>query len=365
MADPLLFQPFELRGLEIRNRLWVAPMCQYSAESDGELAGAPNDWHLQHLGALGRGGAGLVMVEATAVSPEGRISPNDLGLWNDEQRRAFARIVPVVQAHGARIGIQIAHAGRKASTYNPWTSDQPEGAVPIGEGGWQPVAPSATAFPGLTSPRALTADEVHETIAAFIASADRAVQAGFDVVEVHAAHGYLLHEFLSPLSNLRDDDYGGSPESRARPLREIVRGIRAAHPELPIVVRVSGDEWTPGGFDVEAAAQLAGWLGEDGADMVDASSAGNTANAKITTGPSYQVWIAERLRREGLPVSAVGMITSAAQAESILATGQADIVSLGRPLLANPHLPVTWAHELRAPSSAALIPPQYRRARFA
>ena len=365
MADPLLFQPFELRGLEVRNRLWVAPMCQYSADADGELAGAPNDWHLQHLGALGRGGAGLVVVEATAVSPEGRISPNDLGLWNDEQQQAFARIVPVVQAHGARIGIQIAHAGRKASTYNPWLPGQAEGAVPIGEGGWQPVAPSAAAFPGLADPRALTADEVRETIAAFLATADRAVQAGFDVVEVHAAHGYLLHEFLSPLSNLRDDEYGGSPENRARPLREIVRGIRAAHPELPIVVRVSGDEWVEGGFDVEAAAQLVGWLREDGADMVDASSAGNTADAEIAIGPSYQVWIAERLRREGLPVSAVGLITSAAQAESILATGQADVVSLGRPLLANPHLPITWAHELRAPSAAALIPPQYRRARFA
>ncbi len=363
MADPLLFQPFQLRGLEIRNRLWAAPMCQYSAEAEGPLAGAPTDWHVQHLGGLGRGGAGLVMVEATAVVPEGRISPNDLGLWNDAQEQAFARIVPLVRAHGARIGIQLAHAGRKASTY-PALPEQPSGSVPVGEGGWRTVAPSAVPFTGLADPRALTDSEVRETIAAFLTAADRAVRAGFDVVEVHAAHGYLLHEFLSPLSNLREDEYGGSPDHRARPLREIVRGIRAAHPGLPVIVRVSADEWVEGGFDVEAAAQLTGWLREDGADLVDVSSAGNIAEARIAIGPSYQVRFAERLRREGLPVGAVGLITSAEQAEAVLATGQADVVSLARPLLANPHLPISWAHRLRAPGAAELVPPQYRRARF-
>lgn len=363
MADPLLFQPFTLRALEIRNRLWVPPMCQYSAAADGDHQGAPNDWHLQHLGALGRGGAGLVIAEATAVLPEGRISPNCLGLWNDAQQEAFARIVPAVQAHGARVGIQLAHAGRKGSSY-PWFPGQPGGALPADEGGWQLVAPSPVAFEGFDTPRELTADDVREVIAAFIASAGRAVAAGFDVVEIHAAHGYLLHEFLSPLSNLRDDEFGGDAERRARPLREIVRGIRAAHPDLPIMVRVSGDEWVPGGFNVEDVAVLVRWLKEDGADMIDASSAGNVPNARLTVGPSYQVWIAERLRDEGLPVGAVGLITSAAQAEGILATGQADVISVGRPLLANPHLPISWAHELRAPSADALVPPQYHRARF-
>lgn len=364
MANPLLFQPFTLRGLTMRNRLWVPPMCQYSAASEGELIGTPNDWHLVHLGGLARGGAGLVIVEATAVVPEGRISPNDLGLWSDAQEEAFARIVPVVKSHGARVGIQLAHAGRKASTYGA-LPDAPQGSVPLDKGGWQTLAPSAEAFSGLADPRSLSAREIEEVIAAFLAATDRAVRAGFDLVEVHAAHGYLLHEFLSPLSNLRDDEYGGDAERRARLTREIVRGIRAAHPGLPIIVRVSGDEWVDGGFDVEAAAQLVTWLKEDGADMVDASSAGNTANADIKVGPSYQVWIAERLRQAGLPVGAVGLITSSAQAESILVTGQADVVSVGRPLLADPHLPVTWAHELRAPSASELIPPPYHRARFA
>ncbi len=363
MADPLLFKPFTLRSLEIRNRLWVAPMCQYSAAADGPLIGAATDWHLQHLGGLGRGGAGLVVVEATAVAPEGRISPNCLGLWNDAQESAFARIVPAVKAHGARIGVQLAHAGRKASTH-PSLPGSANGSVPLGEGGWPTVAPSALPFIGLADPRALSADEVRDVVAAFLAAADRAVRAGFDAVEVHAAHGYLLHEFLSPLSNLRDDEYGGTAENRARALREIVRGIRAAHPELPIIVRVSGSEWVDGGFDVEACAQLAGWLKEDGADMIDASSAGNTPDARIPAGPSYQVWIAERLRREGLPVGAVGLILSPEQAESILVTGQADVVSLGRPLLANPHLPISWAAKLRAPAAGELVPAQYARARF-
>lgn len=363
MADPLLFRPFDLRGLEVRNRLWVPPMCQYSADSQGAAVGVANDWHLQHLGALGRGGAGLVTVEATAVLPEGRISPNCLGLWNDAQEAAFTRIVPAVQAHGARIGVQLAHAGRKASTY-PWLPEQPGGSVPLAEGGWQSVAPSAVPFTGLADPRALSTEEVRDVIAAFIAAADRAVRAGFDFVEVHAAHGYLLHEFLSPLSNLRDDEFGGDEAGRALALREIVRGIRTAHPELPIIVRLSGDEWVEGGFDVEAATRLASALKTDGVDLIDVSSAGNVPDARIAVGPSYQVWIAERLRGAGLPVGAVGLITSAAQAESILVTGQADVIYVGRPLLANPHLPISWAHELRAPGATDLTPGQYSRARF-
>lgn len=338
-------------------------MCQYSAAAEGPLTGVPTDWHLLHLGAFARGGAGLVVVEATGVVPEGRISPNCLGLWNDEQERAFARIAALVKSHGARIGIQLGHAGRKASTH-PWFPGAGEGSVPRAEGGWQTIAPSAVPFGELADPRALTADEVRQVIASFVSAADRAVRAGFDVVELHAAHGYLLHEFLSPFSNLREDEFGGPLEHRARPLREIARGIREAHPELPIIVRLSGDEWTDGGFDVEEAATVVRWLAEDGVDLVDASSAGNLPDARIAVGPAYQVWIAERLRREGLPVGAVGMITSAEQAESILVTGQADVISVGRPSLANPHLPLLWAAQLRASGIADLTPPQYHRARF-
>lgn len=364
MPDPILFTPFTVRGLETRNRIWVAPMCQYSAiAASGPGEGVAGDWHVQHLGGLGRGGAGLVMVEATGVVPEGRISPGCLGLYNDEQEAALARIVPQVQAHGARIGIQLGHAGRKASTYRSLPGE-PHGSVPPAEGGWQTVAPSAIAFTGLAEPRELSAAEISGVVDAFVASADRAVRAGFDLVEVHAAHGYLLHEFLSPLSNLRDDAYGGSPENRARLVREVVRAIRAAHPALPLAVRLSGDEWVDGGFSPDAAAQLAGWLAEDGADLIDCSSGGNVADAPIPAGPSYQVPVAARVREAGLPVGAVGMILTAEQAESILSTGQADIITLGRPLLANPHLPISWAHRLHAPDAAALIPPQYARARF-
>lgn len=364
MADPLLFSPISVRGLKFRNRLWVAPMCQYSAlATTGPGEGAPGDWHVQHLGGLGRGGAGLVMVEATGVVPEGRISPRCLGLYTDEQEAAFARIVPLVKAHGARIGIQLAHAGRKASTY-PSLPGQPTGSVPESEGGWRTVAPSAIPFGGYAVPRELTAAEIEGVVASFTASAHRAVRAGFDLVEVHAAHGYLLHEFLSPLSNQREDAYGGTPENRARLVREVVRAIRAEFPQLPIFVRVSGDERVPGGFGPDDAAQLAAWLADDGADLIDCSSGGNVADAPIQLGPSYQVHVAARVREAGLPVGTVGLITSAEQAEGILVTGQADVISLARPLLANPHLPIVWAHELRAPGAAALVPPQYARARF-
>lgn len=340
-------------------------MCQYSANAtSGADAGVPGDWHLLHLGALGRGGAGLVMVEATAVTPEGRISPNCLGLWNDTQQQAFANIIPRVQEFGARIGVQLAHAGRKASSY-PWFPQYDAGtSVPEAEGGWQTVAPSAVPFAEMAHPRALTTAEVHEVIEAFVAAAGRAVAAGFDVVEIHAAHGYLLHEFLSPLSNMRDDEFGGSLENRAKPLRAIVHGIRAAHPALPVLVRISGDEWTPDGFTIEEATQLVSWLAEDGVDFVDASSGGNDPSVRIPIGPGYQVWIADRLRGHGVPIGAVGLITSATQAESILASGQADVISLGRPLLANPHLPISWANALGAPTAAELAPVQYWRANF-
>lgn len=360
MADPQLFRPIRLRDLELRNRVWVAPMCQYSvAEEDG----VPRDWHVQHLGGLARGGAGLVMAEATAVVPEGRISPRDLGLWNAAQTAAFARLADVVHAHGARFGVQLAHAGRKAST-QPWLPGFPEGSVAVGSGGWETLAPSPIPFGDLATPRALDAAGVSRVVVAFAEAADRAVEAGIDLVEVHAAHGYLIHEFLSPLSNRRDDAYGGDLAGRARLLRDVVRAIRSRHPRLPLVVRLSATEWVAGGFDVEEAAVVSEWLAEDGADLIDVSSGGNVPDARIPVGPSYQVALAERVGRGPLPVSAVGLITSAAQAEGILATGQADVVSLGRPLLADPHLPIRWAHELRAPAAEELVPPQYRRARF-
>lgn len=362
MAHPLLFEPFALRGLTVRNRLWVAPMCQYSVT---ERDGVPRDWHLQHIGALARGGAGLVVMEATAVAPEGRISPEDLGLWNEEQQAAFARISGIAHAHGAAIAVQLAHAGRKASTYRSWPGE-PNGSVPQSEGGWETVAPSALPFDEqYATPRELTVDEIAGLVGAFSAAASRAVQAGFDAVEVHAAHGYLLQEFLSPLSNHREDAYGGPLENRARFTREVIRAIRGDHPDLPIIVRISGTDWVDGGFTVEEAATVSEWFAEDGADLVDVSSAGNSPLSVIPVGPSYQVPLAARVRRAGaLAVGAVGAITSAQQAEGILVTGQADVISLGRPLLANPHLPLQWAAELRSPNAAGLVPPQYHRARF-
>ena len=364
MADPILFRPIRLRDLEVRNRLWASPMCQYSVEQQD---GVPRDWHLQHIGALARGGAGLVVVEATAVTPEGRISPRDLGLWNDEQTAAFARLAGIAHAHGARIAVQLAHAGRKASM-QPWLPGMPDGSVPIGAGGWPTVAPSEVGFGEFTAPRALGIDEIAGVVASFAAAADRAVAAGFDAVEVHAAHGYLLHEFLSPLSNLRGDGYGGDLERRARLLREVVRAIRIRHPELPILVRISATEWTTGGFDVDEAQQVSAWLVEDGADLIDVSSGGNTPTAPIPVGPAYQTPLSARLRRElpadAVAIGAVGLITAAAQAETILVTGQADVIFVGRPLLADPHLPLRWAHELRAPSAESLVPTPYHRARF-
>ncbi len=363
MPDPLLFRPFELRGLETRNRLWISPMCQYSCPSEGPETGVPGDWHLQHIGALARGGAGLVMVEATGVVPEGRISPNCPGLWNDAQERAFARLVGVAHAHGARIGIQLGHAGRKGSVH-PMLPSSPDASVPASEGGWATVAPSAIAFGGLAAPHALGTEGIAGVRDAFLAAADRAVRAGFDAVELHAAHGYLLHEFLSPFSNERDDRYGGGPENRARLLREIARGIRAAHPGLPLLVRISATEWTPGGFDLDAATQVAGWLSEDGVDLVDVSSAANLPGVRVPVGPSYQVALAARVRTAGLPVGAVGLITSAEQAEGILASGQADVVFIGRAALENPHLPIAWAHRLGAPTARELVPGPYFRARF-
>lgn len=340
-----LFSPFTLREVTFPNRLWVGPMCQYSVEAED---GVPTDWHLAHLGAFATGGAGLIVVEATGVVPEGRISPQDLGLWNDEQQAAFARIVGFLHAQGAVAGIQLAHAGRKASTYRPWAAER--GTVPAESGGWPTVAPSPIAFGRYAQPRELSGDEILGLVEAFAASARRAVAAGFDVVELHAAHGYLLHEFLSPLSNERTDDWGGSLERRARFLLEVVRAVRAEVGEsVPVIVRLSASDWAPGGFEREEAARVARWAQEAGADLFDVSTGGLVAHQEIDAHPLYQVPHARFLREAaGVPVSAVGLITEAAQAEELVASGEVDAVTMARQFLRDPRFPLRAAHELGA-----------------
>ncbi|HWP35068.1 MAG TPA: NADH:flavin oxidoreductase/NADH oxidase [Thermodesulfobacteriota bacterium] len=350
-----LFTPLALRGIEFRNRIFVSPMCQYSSDE-----GLPTDWHLVHLGSRAVGGAGLVMVEATAVVPEGRISPWDSGIWSDRHAEAFRRIVAFVKAQGAVAGIQLAHAGRKASVEVPWRGGRP---IPPGAGGWQPVAPSPVPFAeGYPVPRALTEADIEEVVAAFAAAARRALAAGFEVVEIHMAHGYLLHEFLSPLSNRRTDGYGGSLERRARlPLR-VAAAVREAWPaHLPLFVRISATDWVEGGWDLPQAVQFARWLKELGVDLVDCSSGGLVPTARIPVGPGYQVPFAAAIRREaGIATGAVGLITAPEQAEQIVATGQADAVLLARELLRHPYWPL---HAARALGVDFPWPPQYERAR--
>lgn len=316
-------------------------MCEYSvANRDG----VPTDWHLVHLGAIATGGAGLVMAEASGVLPEGRITAYDTGIWNDEQATAWSRIVDFVHSQGARMGIQLAHAGRKASVWPDWPGT-PSGVTQQEiDGGWKTVAPSAIAFGRYDEPRELTGEEIVQIVDAFVTAAQRAVRAGFDLVEVHAAHGYLLHEFLSPLSNLRTDEWGGSLENRARLLRTIVRAIRAVV-DVPIFVRFSATDWVEGGWDVQQTAQVAEWVHDDGADFFDISSAGLIADAKLTIGPGYQVpFAAEVHENTGLDVSAVGLITQIDQAEEILASGKAQTVMLGREMMRDPHFAMRAAH---------------------
>ncbi|WP_236121679.1 NADH:flavin oxidoreductase/NADH oxidase [Cellulomonas palmilytica] len=335
-----LFTPLTLRGTTFTNRAWLAPMCQYSSRD-----GFPDDWHLVHLGARAAGGFGLLLTEASAVVPEGRISPQDAGLWSDEHAVAWRRVTDFVHARGTRIGVQLAHAGRKASTYRPFAPGS--GSVPVPEGGWRTLGPSALAFDGLAAPAAMTADEVAAVPAAFAAAARRAVAAGFDVVEVHAAHGYLLHQFLSPLSNTRDDAWGGSLENRARLLVETVDAVRAVWPDdRPLLVRVSATDWTPGGLTVDDVASVARTLAARGVDLVDVSSGGN-ALASIPVEPGYQVPFARRVREvSGLPVAAVGVLDEPRLAEKVLAGGDADAVLLGRAALRDPSWPLRAAHEL-------------------
>jgi len=351
-----LFEPLTLRGTTFANRVWLAPMCQYSA-----VDGVPNDWHLVHLGARAAGGFGLVLTEATAVVPEGRISLQDTGLWAGEQAVAWHRIVDFVHARGTLVGVQLAHAGRKASTYVPWSSGR--GSLSVADGGWSSLAPSDVAFPGYAAPSAMTPAQVAAVPAAFAAAATRAHAAGFDVVEIHAAHGYLLHEFLSPLSNERTDEYGGSLENRARLVVDVVDAVRAVWPDdRPLFVRFSGTDWAEGGLTVDEVTQVAKDLGAHGVDLVDVSSGGNVP-ATIPVGPGYQVPAARAVREgSGLPVGAVGLITSPHQAEQVLVDGAADVVLLGRAALRDPMWPLRAAHELGVPPERAPWPPQYARA---
>ena len=350
-----LFQPLRLREVTLRNRVAVSPMCQYSA-SDG----VPNEWHLVHLGSRAVGGAGLVIAEASAVSPEGRITPYDTGLWSDAQAEAWAPVARFVAQHGAVPGIQLAHAGRKASTDAPW-----RGGRPLAEGarGWRPVGPSPLPFAeGYPVPRELTADEIEAVVGAFRDAARRADEAGFQVVEIHMAHGYLLHQFLSPLTNRRTDEYGGPLENRMRLPLDVARAVREAFPvEHPVLARISATDWVEGGWDLEPSIVLARELRERGVDLVDCSSGGAVADAKVPLGPGYQVPFAAAIReRAGVPTGAVGLITEPAQAEAIVAGGKADLVLLAREMLRDPHWPLHAAQVLGAEAS---WPVQYLRAR--
>ncbi|TGD77841.1 NADPH dehydrogenase NamA [Hymenobacter wooponensis] len=350
-----LFTPLTLRGITLKNRIVISPMCQYSAED-----GFTNDWHFVHLGSRAVGGASLIILEATAVSPEGRITPDDLGIWKDEHVPGLRRITDFLKANGSVAGIQLAHAGRKASHASPWKGG---GVVPASEGGWTTVAPSAVPFTAEEpAPHELSLAEIQQVIEDFRVATRRTLEAGFQVIEIHGAHGYLLHEFFSPLSNKRTDEYGGSFENRVRLLLEVTEATRAEWPtELPLIVRVSATDWTEGGWTVEESVQLAKLLKDKGVDLVDCSTGGNVATAQIPVGPGYQVQFAEQVKREaGILTGAVGLITNAQQAEDIIATGQADLVLLARESLRDPYFPLRAAHELGAEVE---WPVQYERAK--
>ena len=353
MSHPL-FSTFQLRSVNFSNRIGVSPMCQYSSED-----GFATDWHLVHLGSRAQGGAGLVILEASAVTPEGRISSGDLGIWKDAHIPALERIVKFIHSQGARAGIQLAHAGRKGSMSVPFAGER---LLLPGEGGWQPVAPSALAFsPAYAVPHALELSEIAAIVEAFAQAARRALAAGFDFVEIHAAHGYLLHEFLSPLTNQRTDAYGGSFENRARLALEVVDAVRAVWPaHLPLLVRISATDWAEGGWNIEESVQLSRLFHERGVDLVDVSTGGLIPNAKIPVGPGFQVEFAARIRREaGIPTAAVGLITDPQQANEIVTNGEADIVLLAREMLRDPYWPV---HAAAALEESASWPVQYLRA---
>jgi 2,4-dienoyl-CoA reductase-like NADH-dependent reductase (Old Yellow Enzyme family) len=349
-----LFSAFSLRGLEFRNRVFVSPMCQYSSTN-----GMPNEWHIVHLGSRAVGGAALVMVEATGVSPVGRISPGDTGIWSDDHAQAFKPIAAFIRSQGAAPGIQLAHAGRKASTDVPWRGGKP---LTEHEGGWQTLAPSPLPFAdGYPVPEEMSRQGVEEVINQFADAAGHSLDAGFEVVEIHMAHGYLLHEFLSPLSNQRRDEYGGSFAARVRFPLEVVRAVRRVWPShLPVFVRISATDWVEGGWDLQQSIELARLLKEAGVDLVDCSSGGIVPGVKIPVAPGYQTPFAAAIRREtGIATGAVGMITEAEQAEQIISNGDADAVFLARAMLRDPYWPLHAAKVLEADVPG---PVQYGRA---
>jgi 2,4-dienoyl-CoA reductase-like NADH-dependent reductase (Old Yellow Enzyme family) len=348
-----LFTPLTLRGVTFKNRVVVSPMCQYSSQD-----GFANDWHVVHLGTRAVGGAGLVIFEASAVDPVGRITPGDLGLYKDEHIPLLQRIVDIVHSHESKAGIQIAHAGRKASCDLPWKGGR---QLALADGGWETVGPSAVPFAeGERPPHALTAEEIDGVVEAFAATARRALTAGFDVVEIHGAHGYLLSAFHSPLANHRTDEYGGSFENRIRLTLRVVDAVRAVWPDhLPLFLRVSATDWVEGGWTADDTVRLAAVVKQRGVDLMDCSSGGQVPHAKIPVGPGFQVQFAERVKKEaGLPSAAVGMITDAHQAEAIVASGQADLVMLARELLRNPYWPL---HAAKALGLTPELPSQYLR----
>ncbi|HZV78898.1 MAG TPA: NADH:flavin oxidoreductase/NADH oxidase [Candidatus Binatus sp.] len=349
-----LFEPLTIRDVSLQNRIVVSPMCEYSSED-----GFANEWHVVHLGSRAVGGAGLVFTEATAVLPEGRISPQDLGIWDDRHVAMLSRITRFIHEQGSIAGMQLAHAGRKASTFRPWDG---RGQVPESEGGWRPVGPSPLPFAdGYAQPQTLTVDGIAGIVAAFAAAARRALNAGFRVIEIHAAHGYLLHEFYSRYSNQRTDNYGGSFENRTRLLREVVDAVRAAWPErLPMFVRLSATDYEPGYWDIEQTVDLARQLKTRGVDLIDCSSGGNIASVIVPMTPGYQVPFAQKIRKEaGIKSGAVGLITSPEQADEIVGTGQADVVLLARQLLREPYWPLRAAQQL---GISVPWPAQYLRA---
>ena len=349
-----LFSSLTIKNITLKNRIVMSPMCQYSSAD-----GFSNDWHLVHLGSRAVGGAALVFTEATAVSPEGRISPSDLGLWKDEHIKGLKRITDFISRHGAVSGIQLAHAGRKASCAVPWEGSK---QLDMKRGGWQTVAPDKIPYTEEDrAPEPLNREGIRKVVSDFRAAAERALAAGFKVVEIHAAHGYLLHEFLSPLSNGRNDEYGGSFGNRIRLIQEVVNAVRTVWPaEKPLFVRISATDWTPGGWTPEDSVMLAGILGDSGVDLIDCSSGGNVHHTKITPSPGYLVPYSEAVRKTGIKTGTVGLITTASQAESIISTGKADLVFLARELLRNPYFPLHAAREL---GSDTKWPVQYLRAR--
>ena len=353
----LLFSPIKIRSLEIKNRLWVSPMCMYSCENQDGVVG---DWHLVHLGARAIGGAGLVMAEATAVNPEGRISPWCPGIWSDEQIPGWKKVTDFIRSAGSVSALQLAHAGRKASTYRSWSGT---GTVPIADGGWQSYSATDVAFEGYSAPRMLETAEVSSLVEDFQTAARRAVAAGFDALEIHAAHGYLIHQFLSPITNKRVDEYGGTLENRARLLLEIVKSVREEiGAGMPLMVRFSATDYVEGGWDQEQTNQIAIWAREAGADLFDISSGGLVTGVKIPTGPGYQVEYSKSTSMAtNATVSAVGQITGAQQAEAILQSGQVDVIMAARQFLRDPYFPLRAAHELGVEIE---WPVQYERGRF-